>query len=183
MRRRDLLAGVGSVGVLGAAGAVALGRVPSINGDDGEGRTAPEPMSVETLDAPGSEAGTVEIPAAGRPTFVDFFATWCDPCEAQMPALAEANDRVGGDVVFVSVTTEDVGREASEQHVVDWWTDHDGDWMVGADPTAELWSRYATGFPYAVAIDAAGAVRWSEPGAKTADELVEGIGRAIDVDE
>ena len=177
MRRRDLLAGVTSVGVLGAAGAVALGGVPSIGGDDGEGRAAPEPMSIETIEAPGSEPGEIEVPAAGRPTFVDFFATWCGPCETQMPALAEANDRVGGDVRFVSVTSEGI----SEGEIVEWWETHGGDWSLGRDRTAELAARYnQPGLPYAVAIDASGTIRWSEPGAKTADELVAGIERAIE---
>jgi len=180
MRRRELLAGVGSVGILGAAGAVALGGLPSVDGDAADdGSNAAEPISLETLDAPGSEAGVVGIPAAGRPTFVDFFATWCDPCIAQMPALAEANDRVGDDVLFVSVTTEGL----TDDEIVEEWKDHGGAWPLARDPTAELWSRYATGFPYAVAFDASGTVRWSEPGAKTADELVEGIGRALGTDE
>ena len=179
MRRRELLAGVGSVGILGAAGAVALGSVPSTGGNDGDQPTR-EPMSLETLDAPGSEAGTVGGPATGEPTFVDFFATWCDPCVAQMPALAEANDRVGEDVLFLSVTAEGL----SDDEIVEWWERHDGEWLLARDPTAELAARYnQPGIPYGVAIDAAGTVQWSEPGAKTADELVEGIERALDVDE
>jgi len=185
MRRRDLLAGLGSVGVLGAAGLVAVGGVPSGGrsddsaGGDGGG-DEPEPVTIETIEAPGSRDGTVTIPATGEPTFVDFFATWCNPCETQMPDLAAANERVGDEVLFVSVTIEPVGDDISEDHVVEWWDDHGGDWLMGADPTTELWAQYSSpGIPHAVALDAEGRVRWSESGAKTADELVAGIERAL----
>jgi thiol-disulfide isomerase/thioredoxin len=183
MRRRELLAGIGSVGVLGGAGVVALRGLPSFGDEgpasgDGEG---PEPLTIETVDAPGSRAGTVEIPSTEQPTFVDFFGTWCPPCIEQMPALGEASDRVGDSVLFVSVTTEAVGRAITEEELVDWWEKHDGDWLLGVDPNAELAARYlAGGYPSAVAIDASGTVQWSDSGIKTADELVAGIEQAID---
>ena len=194
MRRRDLLAGVGSVAVLGAGGAVALGGFPSVGGSDasdaegtdapGEGGTdrteRPGPIAVETIDAPGSEAGEVRIPAA-EPTFIDFFGTWCPPCIEQMPALAEANERVGDDVLFVSVTTENVGGSVTKDEVVEWWETHGGNWTLGIDPTAELAARYAPpGYPAAFAIEASGTVAWSDAGVKTADELVAGIARAME---
>ncbi|MFO7926395.1 TlpA family protein disulfide reductase [Natronomonas sp.] len=183
MRRRELLAGGASVGALGVAGAIAVRGLP-VGDEPGEaadgGGSDPAPVEIETIDAPGSRAGTIELPTTGEPTFVDFFGTWCPPCEKQMPALVEAHERLGDEVRFVSVTTEDVGGSVSEQHVVDWWNEHDGNWAVGVDPTAELWARYATGFPYAVAIDASGTVQWSEGGAKTTDEFVAGIERALD---
>jgi thiol-disulfide isomerase/thioredoxin len=193
MRRRDLLAGVGSVAVLGGAGAVAVGGFPSVETDasDAEGTDASGeggtdrterrgPIAVETIDAPGSEAGEVQIPAA-EPTFIDFFGTWCPPCIEQMPALAEANERVGDDVLFVSVTTENVGGSVTKDEVVEWWETHGGNWTLGIDPTAELAARYAPpGYPAAFAIEASGTVAWSDAGVKTADELVAGIERAME---
>jgi len=177
MRRRELLAGVGSVGVLGAAGAIALRGVPSIGDDqESDGETTRDPIRLETIDAPGSEAGEIAIPAGGQSTFIDFFATWCAPCEAQMPALAEANDRIGDEVFFVSVTTEGL----SEAEIVEWWEEHDGNWPLARDPTTELAARYnPPGYPHAVAIDDAGTVQWSSSGQKTAEEFVDGIERAI----
>jgi len=55
-----------------------------------------------------------------------------------MPALAEAHDRIGDEVLFVSVTTEDVGGAVTEETVANWWRENDGDWLVAADVTAEL---------------------------------------------
>jgi len=67
MRRREVLAGLGSVGVVAGAGAVAAFGVPSFD-DDSDGSSGlvgrqHEPYEIETVDAPGSEAGTVTVPA------------------------------------------------------------------------------------------------------------------------
>lgn len=183
MRRRELLAGIGSLGALGGAGLIALRGLPSVGEEpsDPEGEEPPEPLTIETVDAPGSRDGTIEVPSKEQPTFIDFFGTWCPPCIDQMPALGEASERVGDDVLFVSVTTEAVGDAVTEEELVDWWEKHDGDWLLGVDPTAELAAQYlAGGYPSAVAIDASGTVQWSDSGVKTADELVAGIEQAID---
>ena len=177
MRRRHLLAGLASVGALGGAGAVATGGVPDALGGGG----GVQPVTLDTVDAPGSRDGEVTIPAPDRPTFVDFFATWCGPCVDQMPALIEAHDRLGDEVLFVSVTPEDVGGSVSSETVVDWWRENDGDWLVAADVSAELAARLNVGgYPSARAIDASGRVRWSTSGKHTTEEFVEGIERALD---
>ncbi|ELY50213.1 TlpA family protein disulfide reductase [Natronolimnohabitans innermongolicus] len=190
MRRRDVLAGVGSLGVVGGGGVLAVRGVPSFEADgdektapDGTDSTADDPIEIKTVEAPGSEGGEVRVPTGDRATFVDFFGTWCPPCVEQMPALAEANDRVGADVLFLSVTSEAVGSSITEDELVDWWDEHDGDWLLGLDPTAELTARYlAGGYPSAVAIDSTGRVQWADSGVKTADELVAGIERALEAE-
>ncbi|ELZ49380.1 redoxin, partial [Halorubrum coriense DSM 10284] len=125
------MAGLASVAALGGAGAVATGGVPGSLGGGGsadggdstgsDGAEPIEPVTLDTVEAPGSRDGEVTLPAPDRPTFVDFFGTWCPPCAEQMPALAAAHDRIGDEVLFVSVTTEPVGEAVSEETVVDWW--------------------------------------------------------------
>ena len=178
MRRRHLLAGLASAGALGGAGAVATGAVPDVFGD----RPDPvEPVTLDTVDARGSRDGQVTLPAPDRPTFVDFFATWCKPCIEQMPDLAAAHDRLGDEVLFVSVTPEDVGGAVSEETVAEWWAENDGDWLVAADVSAELAARLNVGaYPSARAIDATGRVRWSTSGTHTTEEFVEGITTVLD---
>jgi len=189
MRRRDVLAGLGSLGVVGAGAAVAINGLPSPSSgsetDDtnttDDTTTVSGPVTIQTLDAPGSTAGEVSLPAADQPTFIDFFATWCDPCEEQMPALAEAHDRLGNDVLFISVTTEPVGRFMDKSKVIDWWQTNNGNWSLGIDPDQHLASALLRGkIPYAVAIDTSGTVQWSDQGIKTADQLVSGIERALE---
>lgn len=170
MHRREFLAGIGSVSVLATSAVIALRGPPSI-GNDGK-----DPVTIETLDAPGSESGEMKLPAPDRPTFIDFFATWCPPCESQMPALAEANERIGNDVLFVSVTSEGL----NDGEIAEWWETHGGNWWIGRDRRTELTARYSpSGYPHAVSIDAAGETQWSASGEKTVDELVGGIQQAL----
>lgn len=188
MRRRDVLAGLGSAGVVVGSGAVAVYGMPSIDNvlnDDRDDDNDYEPIKIETLEAPGSDAGTIAVPDLGRVTFVELFGTWCPPCIDQMSALAKADDRIGDEVLFCSVTNENVGEDGpiSEAELVDWWDDHGGDWTLGLDPAAEITSRYlAGGFPTSVAIDASGRVQWAESGIKTVDELIAGIELALEAD-
>ena len=198
MRRRQLVAGIGSAAVVGGAGLFAAGATPSVfdSNDGGTGGTTGsdgdtdkggdeteviEPMTIETIDAPGSRDDEVTVPATEQPTFVDFFGTWCPPCAEQMPSLGTASDRVGDDVRFISVTTEAVGRSVTESEIADWWIENDGDWLVGADPTAELAAKLnVSAYPTAVVLDVSGRIQWSESGVHTADELVTEIERVLD---
>ncbi|MFC5133136.1 MULTISPECIES: TlpA family protein disulfide reductase [Haloferacaceae] len=174
MERRHLLAGIASASVLGAGGVVATGNVPAVLG--GTSVEPVEPLTIDTIEAPGSRDGEVTVPADDRATFIDFFATWCDPCKEQMPALAEANDRIGDDVLFVSVTTENVGDRVPESKVVEMWEETGGDWLAAVDRTAELAAKLDVGgYPTAVVLDETGRPRWSDSGVHTADTLVEEI--------
>jgi len=179
MRRRHLLAGLASVGALGGAGAVATGGVADALGGGSGGSI--RPVTLDTIDARGSRDGEVTLPAPDRPTFIDFFSTNCDPCVDQMPDLANAHERLGDEVLFVSVTPQNVGGSVSAEKVVEWWRENDGDWLVAADVTAELAAQLNVGaYPSARAIDASGRVRWATSGTHTTEEFVDGIETALD---
>ena len=49
----------------------------------------------------------IEELAAGQVYVVEFWATWCGPCLANMPHLAELQEHYGDEVQFVGVTRED----------------------------------------------------------------------------
>lgn len=43
----------------------------------------------------------------GKPVVVNFWATWCEPCEEEMPRLVEAARRYDGRVHFLGVDVQD----------------------------------------------------------------------------
>ncbi len=56
----------------------------------------------------GGDAGDVRGAAGGRPMVVDFFATWCEPCRAGFPRLAQLA-RAHAELAVFGV---DIGEEA-----------------------------------------------------------------------
>ena len=174
VRRRELLASVAAATTT-AAGCSGLGE--SLTGED---IREAEPVTVETIDAPGSEAGRATVPEPGRVTFVEFFATTCGICASQMSAVGEAHREVPDGVQFLSVTSEPVGLSISTEAVASWWADHGGTWTVAADDGTALARRYgATSVPRAVVVAPDGTETWSHAGRTTAARIVDEI-RAAD---
>lgn len=169
MRRREAIAGVAALGVVGAGGAVAFrSQLPGIGGDDDR----IEPVEIETIEAPGSEAGTARIPDDDRPTVVEFFATWCTVCARMMPDLAAVESDLGERVRFVSVTNEPIGHTVSREDVREWWADHGGTWTVGYDTGLELTRALdLSDTPTTVLLDPDGRVREVDRGYKSEGEI------------
>lgn len=40
------------------------------------------------------------------PTLVDFYATWCGPCQAMMPVLDQLKDRMGSKVRILKIDVD-----------------------------------------------------------------------------
>lgn len=174
MRRRDLLVGAGSLAALGGGAAVAFDLV-------GSDRETIEPIELETLEAPGSEAGTAMVPERGQVTFVEIFATWCGICQDMMPDLAAAHAAVGDDVQFLSVTNEPLGSTVTREDVAAWWERYDGAWTVAADPELELTRALdSSGVPYKFVLDERNRVVWRNQGRSNAEEIESRIRDALE---
>lgn len=50
----------------------------------------------------------------GNPIVLNFWASWCGPCQSEMPDFNEKYAELGGDVHFVMVNMTDGGRETVE---------------------------------------------------------------------
>ena len=87
-----------------------VGRIEGAPASD-----APSPASHQLL-APGAPAPRftlrtpqgqpVTVPVAGRPTLLEFFATWCPHCNAEAPHLRTLAREFAGRVAFVAVNAD-----------------------------------------------------------------------------
>lgn len=85
------------------------------------------PSAVSTGDLPDDE---VPLRVGGSVTFLNFFATWCKPCQREMPALVKLRDAYEpAQLHMVSITSE-----SDEAAIRDFWDEYDATWPVVMDP-------------------------------------------------
>ncbi|RZV08747.1 thiol-disulfide isomerase/thioredoxin [Natrinema hispanicum] len=181
MRRREIVAGLGSIGALASAGGLLLGdglssQADTADADDGGDDGGP--LTVETIDARGSDAGTLSVPN-GDLMVVELFVTGCGNCQAQMPNLAEAHAQLvadyGDELTFLGATYQSPeGKPPAELR--DWWRGHGGNWPIGYDPTGDIAAQYGiVGYPVTVVIDGNGEKRWEKLGITSPDVIVDRV--------
>lgn len=64
------------------------------------------------FDADGNEVRLSDF--KGKPVVVNFWASWCPPCKAELPDFQKVYDETGEDVVFLMVNLVDGQRETLE---------------------------------------------------------------------
>ena len=101
------------------------------------------------------------IPAAGRATIVNFWATWCEPCRTEMPSLQQVADLYGDRLSVVALNFKE--RAATVQRFVQ------GTGLtlpVFFDPAGQVAAAHGVKiFPTSLLFDAAGRPRWRVQGA------------------
>lgn len=57
-----------------------------------------------------SDKGKIVYPkrSLGKPVFINFWATWCPPCVAEMPSIQKFYDKYKGKVDFYLISNEDM---------------------------------------------------------------------------
>ena len=154
MRRRSALA-------LAAAAALLVTGCTARSPRAEIGKPAP-PLSADAI----VEGQRVDLASfRGRPTLVNFWGSWCDPCRRELPRLVDA-EQAGTAVVGVAV--EDSRRRAREMLDTNRAT-----WPSADDPDMKIARRWgvSSGFPVTFAVDAGGVVRGRHIGEMKADDV------------
>jgi len=93
----------------------------------------------------------------GKPVWLSFFASWCPPCQEEVPVLREAYERYapqGLELVAVSV------QETTPDDVAAYAATYDLPYPIGFDATSAVFHTYqGFGIPTHVFIDAEGVIR------------------------
>jgi thiol-disulfide isomerase/thioredoxin len=98
----------------------------------------------------------------GKPVYVNFWATWCIPCQVELPEMQVLQDRHGDDLAVISINRrEPLDRAESYFKNIPLEDGSSGlDFTVdGSDPDDTLYSEYrALGMPASFFIDRNGVV-------------------------
>lgn len=76
-----------------------------------EGKTTPAP-NFTVIDTDGNEVSLADF--RGKPVVLNFWASWCGPCQSEMPAFEAAYAAEGEEIHFLMVNLTDGSRETVE---------------------------------------------------------------------
>ena len=149
--------------ILGALAETGTAQAPQI------GDLAPG-FSLRTLDGPMAKLSDHR----GRAVVLNFWASWCVPCRAELPQLLEvyqANESRGLSVLAVNLTDQERRKD-----VADFVRDNRVPFPVLLDERGRVRERYRViAVPTTVFIDRAGAVQRIHSGPITSRALEDGL--------
>ena len=117
------------------------------------------PITVLDLD---QKPVRLDARAAGRPMLIEFWATWCEVCEALMPTVRAAHQRYGRQVDFYGVN---VTVNESRSRVRRWVDREQPPYRTLYDETGLAVRTFgAPVTSYVVIVDADGVVRYTGVG-------------------
>lgn len=135
-----------------------------------------DPLDIAFTDVDG-ETGTLRDLLDGRPVVVNFFASWCTPCIAEMPDFEAVAQDVGDDVLFIGLAVQDRPEDATR--------------IVDSTGITYRWSRDirgdianafgATNMPTTIFLNPDGSEADAHSGALDADDLRAAISEALGV--
>ncbi|MFN8465983.1 MAG: TlpA disulfide reductase family protein [Caldilineaceae bacterium] len=134
----------------------------------GVGRVAPD-FTLQALD--GTTFRLSE--QRGKPVVLNFWATWCGPCQNELPAIQKAAEHFGDDVVFVGVD------QGEKSEVVQSFADKLGlTFTIPMDTDGTIGYNYGVqGLPTTFFIDRNGVVQSLWMGEMNSVTLAENIAR------
>jgi cytochrome c biogenesis protein CcmG/thiol:disulfide interchange protein DsbE len=148
-----VLLAVVAVGVLTAGGSV---------------RRPPPPAKSFAIGGVTDPAGPVSLASyAGKPVIINFFASWCAPCQQETPLLARFYRSHHGKVIVIGIDANDQRGKA-----LSFLRAHGVSYPVGSDPAATVAMSYGVAaLPQTFFLDAGHRIVRHVVGALTQSEL------------
>jgi len=154
----------------GASGAVSRGEsaapppaTPATATDSAVGSTMPA-YKAELLDGKPFDVAAER----GNVVFLNLWATWCNPCRAEIPELEKLHTEYAAQgFKVVGVSLDESGKEAVQQFV----TENSMTYPIALDPEGKLANVFQTTvIPTSVLIDRSGKIVWKKYGLISVDE-------------
>lgn len=135
------------------------------------GPTAPQ-LEFETFDGEVTSLAAYE----GEPVVVNFWASWCGPCVAEMPEFETVHQDLQGEVRFLGLNTQD-DRASADQLVERTGVTYD----LALDPDGELFRAFEVfAMPSTYFVNERGEIAHQHSGIATEDQLRELIDEHLD---
>ena len=119
-------------------------------------------ITLKTMD--GKSVNTAELSNEGKPFIIDFFATWCKPCNRELDAIAEVYEdwqaETGVKIIAVSI---DQGQNINK--VKPLVANHGWEYEILLDPNGDF--KRALGIqmiPYVLIVDGQGNIVYKHNG-------------------
>jgi len=161
-----------------AGGAIAVAAIVLalivVTGGTGSSEQASSAGRAGSFELLNGGSGSLET-YRGKPLVVNFFASWCTPCLAELPGFERVGQDLNGQVAFLGVNLKDsvrAGRRVVDQTGITY--------TVARDPDGALFQSFgAVAMPTTVFIDSAGKVVDVKSGELSAGELRDRIDKAL----
>ena len=168
-----LLIGVGLglllLAVIGTQGSLFPGLFDNLSGD--------QPIAVPEVNSPAPDFQLQSLSGEalrlsdfrGRPVMINFWATWCGPCQLEMPLIQKYYEMHSPDLVVLAVNNDE--PRASVQEFVDKMK---LTFPILLDPGARVEDQYRVrAFPTSLFINREGLIRYQHIGILNEQQLVQ----------
>ena len=115
-------------------------------------------------DVDGQTVKTQELGNDGKPFIIDFFATWCKPCNRELSAIADVYEEWQEEtgVKLIAVSIDKAQNTNKVKPLVD---QHGWEYEVLLDPNSDfLRALGGTMIPYVVIVDGSGQIVYKHSG-------------------
>ncbi|OUM87441.1 MAG: hypothetical protein BAA01_12575 [Bacillus thermozeamaize] len=113
----------------------------------------------------------------GKPLLLNFWASWCGPCQIEMPDLVEAEKRFGNQVQFVGINlTKQDSREDAERFIQQYRVTY----LNLFDDKGKAAKDYQiTGIPTSFVLDETGQITYRKQGPMSLKEIEQVLSEVI----
>ncbi len=140
-RRNPLLTTVAIVAAIATLGLLALFSSTEDRVDDASAAARADADTIVDIAFTTTDGGSGTLSDyEGRPLVVNFFASWCPPCRAELPDFEAVHRQRSDDVTFVGVN-QDFNAETWQAFVAEADVSYD----TVFQPNGEIWEELGTG--------------------------------------